>query len=177
MRCVFALTLLGLAVVSPLLGFKQPIQKKSSPSATKQKPARSSKTKSHASSRRGRRSRHVTLAPSYQTHPDPERYRQIQQALATRGYFKGDANGVWGDDSIDALRRFESDQKLADNDGKITALSLNALGLGAKHDSSNLSPTAVAGSIPAAETPPSPNQEPSPENASPAASESSAPPK
>lgn len=74
-------------------------------------------------------------APSYQLHPDPERYQQIQQALADRGYFKGQVNGAWGDDSVDALKRFQADQKL-DTDGKINALSLIGLGLGPKHDGS-----------------------------------------
>lgn len=77
----------------------------------------------------------VPPPPSYQLHPDPERYQQIQQALADRGYFKGEANGTWGDDSVDALRRFQTDQKLPD-DGKITALSLTGLGLGPRHDGS-----------------------------------------
>ncbi|MBV8895431.1 MAG: peptidoglycan-binding protein [Acidobacteriaceae bacterium] len=71
-------------------------------------------------------------APTYQLHPDPERYQQIQQALADRGYFTGQVNGQWGDDSIAALQRFQTDQKL-DNDGHLSALSLTALGLGPKH--------------------------------------------
>ncbi len=74
-------------------------------------------------------SRHAA-APSYQLHPDPERYQEIQKALADRGYFKGEANGVWGDDSVDAMKRFQTDQKLEDTDGKIDALSLIGLGLG-----------------------------------------------
>lgn len=81
------------------------------------------------------RTAHAAPAPSYQLHPDPERYQTIQKALADRGYFKGDPNGTWGDDSVDALRRFQADQKI-DNDGKIDALSLIALGLGPKHDGS-----------------------------------------
>ena len=80
----------------------------------------------------------VPPPPSYQLHPDPERYQQIQQALADRGYFKGETNGAWGDDSTDALRRFQIDQKLPD-DGKITALSLTGLGLGPRHDGSTAS--------------------------------------
>jgi hypothetical protein len=71
---------------------------------------------------------------AYQSHPDPDRYQQIQQALADRGYFKGEVNGQWGDDSIDALKRFQVDQKL-DDDGHLTALTLTGLGLGPRHDS------------------------------------------
>ena len=84
-------------------------------------------------------------APSYQLHPDDDRYADIQRALTDRGYFKGDANGKWGDDSMDALRRFQEDQKFADADGKINSLSLIGLGLGPKHGSIlNVAPQAVA---------------------------------
>jgi len=68
-------------------------------------------------------------APSYQVHPDTDRYQQIQQALAQKGYFKGEPNGEWGDDSVAALKQYQTDQKIP-NDGKITALSLIGLGLG-----------------------------------------------
>lgn len=73
--------------------------------------------------------------PSYQQHPDPERYTEIQKALADRGYFHGEANGEWKDDSVEALKRFQADQKLPD-DGKISALTLTGLGLGPHHDGS-----------------------------------------
>lgn len=78
-------------------------------------------------------SRTAPPAPTYQLHPDPDRYQQIQQALAEKGYFKGEVNGQWDDDSVDALRRFQTDQKL-DGDGHLTALTLTGLGLGPKHD-------------------------------------------
>jgi peptidoglycan hydrolase-like protein with peptidoglycan-binding domain len=100
-------------------------------------PASSAKSTQKTKKRR----RRVHAAPSYQLHPDPDRYRQIQQALADRGYFTGQANGEWKDDSVAALRHFQADQKL-DGDGKIDALSLKALGLGAKHDGS------TAGTVP-----------------------------
>lgn len=76
--------------------------------------------------------------PSYQTHPDPERYQQIQQALADSGYFKGEVNGQWNDDSVAALRHFQADKKLP-TDGKISALSLIGLGLGPRRDIANAS--------------------------------------
>lgn len=79
--------------------------------------------------------------PSYQTHPTPERYKEIQQALTDKGYYKGEVNGQWGDDSVDALKRFQTDQKLV-NDGKISSLSLIQLGLGPKHDGSAVVPAA-----------------------------------
>lgn len=84
---------------------------------------------------RGRYAVRRTVVPSYQTHPDEERYRQIQQALADRGYFKGEVNGQWEQDSVDALQKFQLDNKLPDiyTDGKINSLSLIGLGLGPKH--------------------------------------------
>jgi hypothetical protein len=93
---------------------------------------------------RGRGRTRKANAPSYQTHPDPERYRQIQQALADKGYYKGDINGQWGDDSTDALKRFQADQRL-DSDGKINALTLRGLGLGPKHDGSTAPMSGAAG--------------------------------
>ena len=68
---------------------------------------------------------------SYQQSPTPERYKEIQQALASKGYFRGEPNGAWGLDSQEALKRFQSDQNLTP-DGKIGSLSLIALGLGPK---------------------------------------------
>ena len=88
--------------------------------------------------KKSRRAIHAAPAPSYQLQPDPERYQEIQKALLDRGYFKGEANGAWGYDSIDALKHFQADQKLLD-DGKLSALTLIGLGLGPKHDSSGLS--------------------------------------
>jgi len=65
----------------------------------------------------------------YQTQPTPDRYKEIQEALAARGYFNGSADGTWGPSSTEALKRFQHDQNLAE-EGKIDALSLTALGLG-----------------------------------------------
>jgi hypothetical protein len=87
----------------------------------------------------------ATPGPSYQLHPDPERYQEIQKSLAERGYFKGEANGQWGDDSTEALRRFQEDQKLPVADGKISARSLMGLGLGPKHDGSSVPPSVTSG--------------------------------
>ncbi len=67
----------------------------------------------------------------FQQAPTPDRYKEIQQALAAKGYFKGEPNGEWGPDSTDALKRFQADQSLMP-DGKINSLSLIALGLGPK---------------------------------------------
>jgi hypothetical protein len=65
--------------------------------------------------------------------PSPDRLKEIQQALAAKGYFTSEPNGAWGPSSIDALKRFQHDQKLTE-DGKIGSLSLIALGLGPKRE-------------------------------------------
>jgi peptidoglycan hydrolase-like protein with peptidoglycan-binding domain len=67
-----------------------------------------------------------------QTAPTPERYKEIQEALAQKGYLHGEASGVWNPDSADALRRFQQDQNLQAS-GKLDSLSIIALGLGPKH--------------------------------------------
>ncbi len=65
--------------------------------------------------------------------PSPDRIKEIQQALAGKGYYTGEPNGSWGPSSIDALKRFQHDQNLVE-DGKIGSLSLIALGLGPKRE-------------------------------------------
>lgn len=78
-----------------------------------------------------------------QSAPSPERYREIQQALAAKGFLQEeDATGVWGANSVDALKRFQQQQNL-DAKGKINSLSLIALGLGPKREP--LPPVAPAG--------------------------------
>jgi hypothetical protein len=70
-----------------------------------------------------------------QSAPTPDRYREIQEALAARGYLSSDeANGAWGSSSTDALKKFQAEQAL-ETTGRIDSLSLIALGLGPKHDS------------------------------------------
>jgi peptidoglycan hydrolase-like protein with peptidoglycan-binding domain len=71
--------------------------------------------------------------------PSPDRLKEIQQALASRGYFRGEPDGTWGPASIDALKRFQHDQNLVE-DGKIGSLSLIALGLGPKRDAEQKAP-------------------------------------
>jgi hypothetical protein len=70
-----------------------------------------------------------------QTSPTPDRYREIQGALASKGYLKPeDATGTWNQTSADAMKKFQTEQNL-DSTGKINSLSLIALGLGPHHDS------------------------------------------
>jgi peptidoglycan hydrolase-like protein with peptidoglycan-binding domain len=65
--------------------------------------------------------------------PTQERYTEIQQALTDRGYYDGPLNGVWNQECVQALKKFQQDEKLSP-DGKLGALSLIALGLGPKRE-------------------------------------------
>jgi peptidoglycan hydrolase-like protein with peptidoglycan-binding domain len=69
--------------------------------------------------------------------PGSERLRHVQTALIERGYLQGEATGQWNAQSVEALKKFEADQKVR-VDGKIDSKMLIALGLGPKYDS-NLS--------------------------------------
>ena len=60
---------------------------------------------------------------------------EIQQALAERGFYEGPVDGKWDASCVDALKRFQADQKLSP-DGKLGSLSLIALGLGPRRDPS-----------------------------------------
>lgn len=75
--------------------------------------------------------RRVVHRPAAPRQPSADRNREIQQALAERGYLKGEPDGQWTADSIAALKRFEQDQNMK-VDGKLDSLSLIALGLGPK---------------------------------------------
>jgi hypothetical protein len=122
----------------------KPPQRKPAVSSIQKTASAKSASSSHkrTTHARGRRARRAP-APAYQLHPDPTRYAEIQKALADRGYFKGEVNGQWNDDSVDALKRFQADQKL-EPDGKINSLSLIGLGLGPKHDVSFAPPHATS---------------------------------
>jgi hypothetical protein len=100
--------------------------------ASARKPATTSKT----ASSRGKKSpakRGVTWR-NRQTAPSPDRYREIQGALAAKGYLKPeDATGTWNQNSSDALKKFQTEQNL-ESSGKINSLSLIALGLGPHRD-------------------------------------------
>jgi murein L,D-transpeptidase YcbB/YkuD len=95
---------------------------------TKKKTSSTSKTK-----RRSTRKPAVASWRSTQKAPSPERYKEIQQALASKGYLQPDASsGVWDNSSVSALKKFQEDQSLEPS-GKLDSLSIIALGLGPKH--------------------------------------------
>ena len=106
--------------------------------------ARSSTTKKKSSKKTASRRRPRQTWRTGQMQPAPERYMEIQQALIERGYGAGSADGQWNQAWTEGLKRFQRDQNL-DASGKLTSLSLLALGLGPKRE------TAAAGRVP--ETP------------------------
>ncbi|HEX3684170.1 MAG TPA: peptidoglycan-binding domain-containing protein [Bryobacteraceae bacterium] len=173
MNRALAVALLGIALL-PLNAV--PPAHAQSVKASQTKQSKSSPAKPGAARHKvaARSSRRAAPRPSYQLHPDPERYQQIQQALAERGYFKGQVNGQWGDDSMDALKRFQADQKLED-DGKISALTLTGLGLGPKHAGGSVTGS-VTGSATGSVTPVMPPSSDSAATPHAGSAESSAPP-
>ena len=72
--------------------------------------------------------------------PSPDRYREIQGALASKGFLNPEeATGTWNQASSDALKKFQTEQNL-ESSGKINSLSLIALGLGPKRESASAAP-------------------------------------
>jgi hypothetical protein len=90
--------------------------------------------------------------------PSPDRYKEIQQALASKGYLKTEPTGVWDADSAAAMKQFQTDRKL-DPSGKLTAAALIDLGLGPKSESAAspvAGPAASVSEPPKVETAPAP---------------------
>jgi peptidoglycan hydrolase-like protein with peptidoglycan-binding domain len=75
--------------------------------------------------------RPATTWRNRQLSPTADRYREIQQALIEKGYLKSEPTGVWDAATVNAMQRFQTDQKLPST-GRINAPSLIGLGLGAK---------------------------------------------
>ena len=116
---------------------KSPTASKSAPAGQKA-PAKQNTATTRKSSNSRVQPLHAAAARPRQLQPTADRYRQIQDALVAKGYLKAEqATGSWDQNSVDALKRFQAEQKL-DATGKITSMSLIALGLGPKHDSDPL---------------------------------------
>jgi len=127
---------------------KKSTAKKGSTSTASKKGA----TTSSAKGKKGAPTKKAVTWRNRQSTPSSDRYREIQSALAARGYLQPeDATGAWNQTSRDALKKFQAEQNL-DSSGKINSLSLIALGLGPRRD-------AVA-AVPKA--PPAPPQAPDP---------------
>jgi len=127
-------------------------KKTTSKTAAKKTGTKTVSTKKGKSTKKSVRT--AAAAPRYrQMTPTPERYKEIQQALAGKGYLKSEPNGVWDAQSADALTRFQADRKLPPT-GKITSASLIGLGLGPKNDSpADAPPKPADPPVPAPENP------------------------
>ena len=142
----YGLTLFLLAALAGSLALPQsntPVSKKQTTAAKKKAvppssaARKTSASKKSVSSKKGKSGAKKPAAVAYrQMAPTPERYREIQEALASKGYLKSEPNGVWDDQSAEALRQFQTDQKLSPT-GKLSSASLIALGLGPKTSSSS----------------------------------------
>ena len=63
--------------------------------------------------------------------PTSERITEIQQALAKDGSFTRAPNGKWDDNTVEAMRTFQTTHGLNPS-GKLDALTLEKLGLGSQ---------------------------------------------
>jgi hypothetical protein len=120
----------------------QQSQKKTVPAAKKTvaKKAVAPKKGATTAGKKAAPKRPATTWRNRQLVPSADRYREIQTALAGRGYLRSEnATGVWNQESSDALKRFQTEQNI-ESSGKINSLSLIALGLGPKRDPSPVVP-------------------------------------
>lgn len=113
---------------------KQAPSSKSTSTAKKNSTTKKTTRSSSATSKKHGRTT-ARRAPRGQQQPTPNRYREIQQALADRGYFKSEPDGVWGPESVEALKQFQQDQNLKPS-GRLDPMSLISLGLGPKREES-----------------------------------------
>lgn len=141
--------LAALVLVFGLPGFavtpakRRPATSAAQTAASKKTPARKS-TASATRKRRGKSARSRTRQTwrTGQMTPTPERYKEIQAALAAKGYSKQTPDGVWTPEWAAALKRFQQDRNLEPT-GKLNSLSLITLGLGPKRGADSVPPPAA----------------------------------
>jgi peptidoglycan hydrolase-like protein with peptidoglycan-binding domain len=160
-RVLLALVLTAASVWGQAKSAKNAVAKPAARSAVNtskvpKRPAAASTLKSASKSAKKRAP--VIVRRPVQLQPSADRYKEIQQALLDKGYFRGTPDGTWGADSVDALKRFQKDQNL-EVDGKLGSLSLIALGLGPKRGAATTTAKA-ANDIEPAEPPPVAQPEP-----------------
>src|SRR5258708_26348990 len=113
---------------------------KKSSAKTSGKTFSSTTRKSSGRSSAGRKSR---KQPGQKT-PTADRVNQIQTALARDGSFQGLPSGKWDDDTVAAMRRFQTAHGLNPN-GRLDAPTLQRLGLGSE-TAGDAAPTPPPGS-------------------------------
>jgi hypothetical protein len=147
MKLRLIVALAALVVLSNSAGATITSKKKKTTRQTNPTNHVSSTSRSTSSRRKGQSRTAAHRGAPRQLTPTSDRYKEIQKALADRGYLKTEPTGTWDSASQQAMRNFQSDKKL-DPSGKITAASLIGLGLGGKKETqspaSSNTPTAAA---------------------------------
>ena len=108
--------------------------------AARQRAAPAAGQRKSAGARRASGARAAAARPRSQQQPDPGRIREIQQALAERGYAV-EPTGVWDAATVAALAKFQEDHQINNlsGRGKLDPLTLIALGLGPSYSRPALS--------------------------------------
>lgn len=109
-------------------------KKPATSAAKKRAPAK----KGAATSKKSRSKKRVPSWRTGQQAPTRERYQEIQEALVDKGYLQSPATGIWGPESVGALKKFQADQNLEPT-GKLDSLSLITLGLGPRPEAGGTS--------------------------------------
>lgn len=135
------LRLLVLALAIPLALFSQPAKKTAGGSTPKASKVTAKKKATPKKTTSARRRAPAKRAPARQNAPSADRIREIQQALADRGY-PVEPTGVWGPHSVAAVKQFQDDHDIKNlsGRGKLDSLTLIALGLGPKHETASAQP-------------------------------------
>ena len=100
-------------------------------SATSTKSSASAGKKTSAKKSSGKRSSARSRRQPGQKAPTSDRIVEIQTALAKDGSLQGSPTGKWDDQTVAAMRRFQTSHHLTAN-GKLDAPSLQRLGLGSQ---------------------------------------------
>lgn len=122
--------------VALLLAFFLPgLPQTTSKTPAKTAPKSAAKASTKSSTKKKYTKARATPRRLTQQQPDQERTREIQQALSAKGY-SVDATGVWGPQSVEALKKFQEDQHINNMSGrgKLDSLTLIALGLGPRRE-------------------------------------------
>ena len=114
--------------------------------------AGASSTKQRSVGKRTTRRRGAYSPYVGQLRPAPERIQEIERALMEKGFLAGEPDGNWDQTSIEALRHFQQSQNLT-ADGRLSSISLIALGLGARQNGVVLPDSPPPTSPPAAPAP------------------------
>lgn len=127
------LVLILVVPLACLTGFTVPSSAatQAKPSSSKASKSTKTKTPTKTSTKRRSASKKRTAAARKQQAPAPERIKEIQSALSTRGYNCPDT-GKWDTQTVEALKKFQEDQNIKNltGAGKLDSLTLIALGLG-----------------------------------------------